>query len=146
MSVAQRVIGPGLTGGVTTAATQAMAVVPAPYDSMLSAQPAANIKAFVTFPATAGRSWMISEVSFFMVTIGVSASIPMGLSVTDGANTLWLSGMTLPAGSAILAVSSAVYLTNLGLLGAVGHAVVVGYDNAPGANIYERVAAAAYLI
>src|ERR1035437_6490185 len=102
-SLVQKVIGPGLTGGVTTAATQAMAVVPAPYDSMLYNNPAIGVAATVTFPATAGMAWVLAAYTGVYDGTGpLGASIPY-LQILDGATVLWsnLLGLSVLAAGEI---------------------------------------------
>ena len=146
-SLVQKVIGPGLTGGVTTAATQGMAVVPAPYDSMLTSVPAVNTIASVTFPATAGKAWVVASVVWSLNALGgVALLAAQSGQIIDGVTKIFDGSLLTPP---ILAAGAAVdrlVLTNVAYVGSVGNAVKVTFSGVGGANTFERVSASAYLI
>src|ERR1035437_3805942 len=102
MGVAQRVIGPGLTGGVTTADTQGMAVVPAPYDSQLYSMPATNTQATVTFPATPGKTWVLAAYTATIMGFGIAGAVGIQVDVLDGAVLIWRDWAGITAASATI--------------------------------------------
>lgn len=143
MALPQEVIGTGITGA--TAATTAMPIVPAPYDSVLYHQPLTNSKAIVTFPATPGKTWIIAA---------ISASLQCDTGGPGYSND-WVS-VRIPGivwQQALLALYTVAQggidhfdLSGLAISGAVGTAVTVQFNAAAGANACEIVSAGAYLV
>jgi hypothetical protein len=114
---------------------------------MRSLVPAANTRAFVTFPATAGKAWVIHSIEASMLASGGITVATNGMvEVTDGAAILWAIYLALPPIVATGQAIDKVFESGLGIVGAVGDALVVGFLAAGGANTYESISAGAYLI
>jgi hypothetical protein len=147
MTAAQRVTGPGITGGVTTAANQGMAVAPAPYDIQLVNIPAGNTQAIINLPAVAGRAYLVHSLAFSMLfQNGITTSITKEVRVLDGATYLWTSNLYLPIGTATTSFVDRLVVTGLALVGAVGHGLEISFISAAGANTFEKCSVGAYLL
>jgi hypothetical protein len=146
MGLDQRVTGGGIIGGIT-ARNGAMAVATAPYDSMLWSSPAANTVATVTFPATPGRAWLINYASFGLDSAAlVTTAVHRNIQIIDGVTAIWSSYISLTAVTATTAQSNSVTLNNVAYVGSIGASVTVTFSSAAGANVFENVNAAGYLI
>jgi len=147
MGMAQKVVGVGIAGGVTTAAVQAMATVQAPYDSVRFSNPAIATQATVTFPATAGKAWLIAYATFTMESAGVIAvNQRRFMTIQDGVTVIWSAAMVLPAQTAAGGGQNIANFPNLAIVGTVGNAVTVTFINPPVAGSFQTVNACAYLI
>lgn len=136
--------GSGISG--VTAGTTALAVAPAPYDSMLFNLPGVGVAASVTFPATPGKRWMIAMLTASMTLSGVAGGGSPVVSVKDGATIIWGSFMALTTGVAGSVLIDHLALTNLALIGSVNTNMVVSFSAGAGGAGFETIAAGAYLI
>lgn len=152
MPLAQKVTivtggGGGISGGVT-AATGAMAVASVLYDSQLVSTPAAGIRAIVTFPATPGKSWVITELSFSLINdtgaVWAAGSFSGRIRILDPAmGELWAQLI------GVLGVAGSTYgrdLVGIAYKGSVNTTLIVDFQFAPSAGMYQSITAAAYLI
>jgi hypothetical protein len=124
----------------------AQPVVPAPYDSMLVAVPAAGVAATCTFPATPGKAWLIH--SFFFEIFGrlaVSPAFDSTIQIVSNGVTLWVGSLTLPAVTAVTAANEKIAIVGVSLKGDLGFSVVLS-TSIPPALAFSRISAGAYLI
>ena len=135
MPLAQKVTGIGISGA--TAAGSAMAIVPAPYDRVLSIRSLGGV-ATITFPATVGKSWQIGFVSGTSVTVAGAAF--SGGIITVGGLVLAEVGIGAIAGNSFVYVNP-----NVGMLFPANTAVIIAFSF--GAATYNQViSAGAYLV
>ncbi len=114
-----------------------------PYDSALVAVPALNVVALVTFPATPGSRWVVDMFTGTMHSIA-GAAAAQNLQVIDvgGVGLIYNESLVIPATANSL--ERANVGPGLGLAGSSGSAVTVGFSAAGGANVAQRISAAAY--
>ena len=116
----------------------------APYDSTILSAPAVNVQAIVTFPATAGVSWVIDFATFALYSIpGGAGGVAVQIIDVAGAGTLYQTTLVIPAAAG--SIDRLTIGPGLGFQGQVGDAVTVGFSAAGGANTQERVSAGAYM-
>lgn len=146
MPFPQQVVGTGLTGA--TAAGSAMATAPAPYDSQLFAAPGAGLQATVTFPATAGKRWVIRTATWSIYNETGAAQAPggggSGARIVDvGGGVLFYIRMGPPAvGGGTIILSK----DNIAYIGGIGNAVTVEFQFALYPGNFQSVNAGANLI
>lgn len=114
-----------------------------PYDSMLVHVPIAATQATVTFPATAGKRWVLDTATWTFHS-AVGAANVQTIEVVDGATQIWVSALAILA--AADSIDRQAIGPGLGLIGTTNTAMIVRFTAAGIANTLERVAAAAYLI
>ena len=142
MSLPQQVIGTGISGA--TAAGSAMAVVPAPYDSALYSLPAANTQAIVTFPATVGKRWLLHSFVATLLNLGVGTIASASqLEIVIGVTRVFLTQLGVNAVSGTI---DKLTMFNLAYTSGINQALVIDFLVAGGANTYQSISAAAYLI
>lgn len=128
--------GGGISGGVT-AATGAMAVANAPWDSFLTNRSPGGT-ATITFPATVGKSWLINFVSGSLVNNGAA---PLTNCILN-ANAFNLADAGVQG---IVGYSWSWVGSNLAILFAPNTAVTISFSNFNG-GVFQTISAGAYLI
>jgi hypothetical protein len=147
MSVAQRVTGPGIAGGVTTAATQGMATAPAPYDSnIIATRIGAGAAAIAIFPATPGKAWLLSLLAATVGATGAQAGVTAVLQVFDGVTVIFQEYLPITTSLAGVYPVNQLSLTNLGLVSTIGNSLTITFNTACAANQLEMISVGAYLI
>jgi hypothetical protein len=144
MSVAQKVVGVGLTNNVTTAAYGSMATVPAPYDNVTkSARPLVNTTATITLPATVNKSWLIHSFSFSLYNAtGVPATVVRDVFINDGFGDIWVGSCEIGAFNYI----DRIIVSGVAIMATAGQAVTISFSVGAGINTFESVNVGAYLI
>jgi hypothetical protein len=155
MTAAQRVTGGGIAvdtfGNVPIAATDGVATLPVPYNSVgnigqISVFPAAGTAASITLPAIAGRTWLVHSFTFqIMGRLVVSVAQQVNCLITSNGTTIWANYATLPAVTATTAINDRIIVSGVALVGQVGFSVVLSMQ-APTANTSEIINVGAYLL